>query len=260
MGGRKEAEQGSKAEVKLIKYFNDASNKMKLVECSKKLGINLPSSFYVLKPQNRVKCDIAIKAQGLASSGQQVCISLKTVTNASFHQLDRRWLDEWRSKLEMPNEVYEILWEAILRKARAESGNRKAVFIPPEHRKVVGEFIKSKLDVIIREVFVKDEADVKILAIWDRTTRGGGELCLFNMDDVISFLSRQEVSFSEEGIVRIGKYVTMQRKGGDGSHVKVPKDDPKHPGNQLQFKFKPLEFMNDMKGKIRSCCIRVADP
>ena len=38
---------------------------------------------------------------------------------------------------------------------------------------------------------------------------------------------------------KLGKYITTQRKGGNGSRIKKPKVDPTHPGNQLQFKFKP---------------------
>jgi len=44
---------------------------------------------------------------------------------------------------------------------------------------------------------------------------------------------------TDEGIIKIGKYITTQRKCGNGSRIKKPKIDPTHPGNQLQFKFKP---------------------
>lgn len=65
------------------------------------------------------------------------------------------------------------------------------------------------------------------------------------MDDVIEFLienSINNVCFTEKGIIRLGEFVTIQRKGGDGRHITIPKTDWKHPGNQLQFKFSPLKF------------------
>lgn len=213
-----------------------------MINCADKLNVALPTSFTVKKPSNRVKCDIIIEGEFL------VCISLKTVTSASFHQLDRRWLTEWKSKLDMPNEIFNILQDSILRKAR----NPRAIFILPEHRETIRRFLQGSLNVILKEIFIRDENDLRILAIWDVKNN---ELCMFNIQDVISFLSRQQIDFSNSGIIKIGKYITIQRKGGNGSHVKIPKTDPSHPGNQLQFKFKPLEFMKEVN--INKCCITI---
>lgn len=243
MGGQKEARQGLEAERALIDYFN--RDKEGLRKCLSEIDVIPPSSFTVVKPERRVKCDLMLRGDFT------VCISLKAVKDASFHQLDRRWLDEWRGVLNMPQEVYNAIWEGIMRKAR----DPRAVFIDPKHWKVVGEFFRANLPKILREIFTRDEEDLKVLAVWDRR---GNELCLFNMDEVISFLSSQPVQFSDDGIIKIGEFVSIQRKGGDGSHVKKPKTDPTHPGNQLQFKFKPLEFMRSAKGLLKSCCVAPA--
>jgi len=55
----------------------------------------------------------------------------------------------------------------------------------------------------------------------------------------------------------LGRFVTVQRKGGDGRHVTISKVDWGHPGNQLQFKFSPLEFVEyvELKRVIRFCVI-----
>lgn len=245
MGGQKEARQGLEAERVLIDYFN--RNKEALRRCFSKIDVPVPNSFTVRKPENRVKCDIMIRGDFT------VCISLKAVKDASFHQLDRRWLDEWRALLGMPEQVYDAIWEGIMRKAR----DPKAVFIHPKDQEAVRGFFKANLPKILREVFIRGEADLKVLAIWDRREN---LLCLFNVDEVISFLSTQPVQFSDEGIIKIGDFVSVQRKGGNGSHVKKPKSDPTHPGNQLQFKFKPLEFMYRAKDLLKSCCISLINP
>ena len=65
------------------------------------------------------------------------------------------------------------------------------------------------------------------------------------MDDVIRFLIKNasnNIGFTEKGIIRLGEFVTIQRKGGNGKHIIIPKTDWNHPGNQLQFKFSPLKF------------------
>ena len=65
------------------------------------------------------------------------------------------------------------------------------------------------------------------------------------MDDVIVFLfnnAKDNIGFTNKGIIKIGDFITVQRKGGDGKHIKLPKTDWRHPGNQLQFKFSPLVF------------------
>jgi hypothetical protein len=82
---------------------------------------------------------------------------------------------------------------------------------------------------------------------------------MFNIQKVISFIRSQEISFSDEGIIKIGNFITIQRKGGNGSHVKKPKTDFTHPGNQLQFKFKPLEFMKKARSILSNCCFDVSN-
>ncbi len=65
------------------------------------------------------------------------------------------------------------------------------------------------------------------------------------------------VYFTEKGIIRLGDFVTIQRKGGDGKHITIPKTDWSHPGNQLQFKFSPLKFTEyiELTKAIKFCVI-----
>ncbi|MGC9113076.1 hypothetical protein [Acidilobus sp.] len=183
MGGSKEAKHGIEAENILIKYFNE--DKDVLRRCTNKLGVQLSESITIIKPNNRIKCDVMIKD---ILEGATVCISLKTVTNASFHNLDRRWLNEWRSILKMPDEIYAILFESILRKAR----DPKAIFIHPKDREKIRQFIKNNINIILKEIFTRDEKDLKILMIWNKK---GNELCMFSISDVISFLLSNQLSF-----------------------------------------------------------------
>jgi len=64
------------------------------------------------------------------------------------------------------------------------------------------------------------------------------------MEDVIRFLMKNasNISFSKKGIIKLGDFITIQRKSGDGKHIKIPKTEWSHPGNELQFKFSPIKF------------------
>ncbi|MHA1604374.1 MAG: hypothetical protein ACTSWF_06970, partial [Candidatus Freyarchaeota archaeon] len=94
---------------------------------------------------------------------------------------------------------------------------------------------------------------LKLLMINDKRT---GKIYVFGMDDVIDFLfenASYNVTFTKKGIIRLGDFITVQRKGGDGKHISLPKTDWKHPGNQLQFKFSPLKFSEHAE---KTNCIR----
>jgi hypothetical protein len=257
MKGSKEARHGLDAEKLVIEYLE--KNLDEINECLREIDIIFSPIKKVEKPQKkekkRIKCDIIL--QGTDNSS--LCISLKTVTNASFHHLDRRWLDEWRRILNMPTDVYDIFRESILRVAN----NSKEVFIKEHHQKRIKEFIQSKFEDILKEIFEGGEEDVKVLAIFDRKNKPN-KIYFFNIDQVICFFKQQEISFSNKGILKIGKFITLQRKGGNGSHIKKNKCDLNHPGNQLQFKFKPLEFVkyvennkDKLKDSLKYCCLIV---
>ena len=55
------------------------------------------------------------------------------------------------------------------------------------------------------------------------------------------------ITFSKKGIIKLGDFLSVQRKGGNGKHIKIPKTDWNHPGNQLQFKISPVRFANYVK-------------
>ena len=96
---------------------------------------------------------------------------------------------------------------------------------------------------IVNEIFIRGEKELKVLMINDKMKL---RIYLYKMKDVINFLVQNiqnNISFSPKGIVRLGNFITVQRKGGNGFRINIPKTDWNHPGNQLQFKFSPLKFI-----------------
>jgi len=246
--GEKEAKQGFKAEIELVNLFN-SKLRIQLFDCLNQLGIKLPSNYKFKAELNKIrtaKSDIL-----LTNSKFKIGISLKTIHSANFHQLDRRRLEDWKSILNMPNEVFLILKEGILSKAK----NRQNYLVPLEKQPIISSFIKKNLTEILREVFKKNEEYLKILAIYFKNEN---KIYLINLDDLLKELNKVSIKFTKGGF-NIGEFISIQRKGGNGKKIKIPKTDWNHPGNQVQFKLKPnklIEFIQK-NPKIRYCIIYI---
>ena len=80
----------------------------------------------------------------------------------------------------------------------------------------------------------------KLLVLYNRSTN---TMNLYDMKDLLDNLN-YDVTISSRGIIKIGKFVTIQRKGGNGVHsVHIPKTSLAHPGNNLQVKMKVGTFV-----------------
>lgn len=245
--GEKEARIGLDSEQDIISKINfDEKFHNTIRKCLIKLGFNPGERLRARK--DGIKTDIFIRI----NEQEEIGVSIKSSTKTSFHQLDRRRLEEWKTFLNMPDEIFKIIKEAILRVAK----NSKAKFILEEDRDRIKEFFANHLSEVINEIFRKGEEKLKLLIINDKRKR---RIYIFRMDDVIKFLIKNagnNISFTEKGIIRLGDFITIQRKGGNGKHITIPKNDWNHPGNQLQFKFSPLKFVEYVEStKVIDFCV-----
>jgi len=245
--GEKEARIGLDSEQDIINRINfDEKFHNIIKDCLIKLGFNVQGRLRARKDD--IKTDIFIRI----NEQEEIGVSIKSSTKTSFHQLDRRRLEEWRGLLNMPDDIFETIKEAILRIAR----NSRAKFILEKDRDKIKEFFANYLSEVINEIFRRGEERLKLLIINDKRKR---RIHIFRMDDVIEFLienATNNVCFTEKGIIRLGEFVTIQRKGGDGRHITIPKTDWRHPGNQLQFKFSPLKFAEYVEStKVIDFCV-----
>lgn len=80
----------------------------------------------------------------------------------------------------------------------------------------------------------------ELLVLYNRTTN---VMNLYDMKDLLDSLN-YEVTISGRGVIKIGRFITIQRKGGNGVHsVHIPKSSLAHPGNNLQVKMKVGAFV-----------------
>ena len=229
--GQKEARIGLDSEKDIVRLINTNKQFKNLIKrCLDKLGFIIQGE--IKARRDDVKTDIFLEDH------LKVGVSIKSSTKTSFHQLDRRNLEKWRDSLCMPDDIFRIMKEAILRVAQNPRNN----FILEKDKEKIKDFFAKHIVNIVNEIFTRGEKNLKLLMINDKRKH---KLSLFRMEEVINFLVkniRNNISFSSKGIIRLGDFITVQRKGGDSSKIIIPKTNWKHPGNQLQFKFSPLKF------------------
>jgi len=229
--GRKEARVGLDSEKDIVRLINtDKQFRSLLKGCLSELG-------FAIKGEIKARRD-AMKADIFIEDDLKIGVSIKSSTKTSFHNLDRRWLEKWQEGLGMPDGIFQIIKDAILRIAR----NPEDYFILQKDRNAIKDFFASHTADIINEIFTHSEKDLKLLMVNDKRKC---KLYLFKMEEVVNFLienTRDNISFSPKGIIKLGKFITVQRKSGNSFKITIPKTSWEHPGNQLQFKFSPLKF------------------
>lgn len=254
--GAKAARVGLDNEKNIVHLINTDEEFKKLIQKSlETLGFET----------NNIKEAINVKRRGaktdvlLRTSSNELGISLKTVSKPKFdfNQVQRGRLEAFAKTFEMPEEIYKIFKTSILRKAEAEN-SRKCVFIEENNREKIAEFFLNKIDEVMCEIFTRKEDNLKIFIISNLPEK---KLYIFNMNDLLNFLIRDgsKISFKKDtGIIYLGEFVSIQRKGGDGNVITYPKKDYRHPSNDLQFKFSPLKFAKycEESGKVNVSIIK----
>lgn len=268
--GKVAAQRGKKGEETIIDWINN--NKKQMQTCIEKLLEFNTCIGKLFSPHKEIMCahkcsdkraktDIIII---LKPDRKQIGLSLKTTQSKSnFNQLDRRWVEDWINILhkkecqsaENLKRLQQILTESILAKAY----NRSGPLIKENDKALLTSLITPCLPSIIEYAF-KDEDD--ILQLFGIYNTDNQTLIIFRIDDVIRTITlHAKVNYTKAGTIQILEdIVTIQRKGGNGRHVKLPKTDPKHPGNQLQIKIKPISLAEFLKANIKHkdyCLIKI---
>jgi len=231
MRGRKPARRGFFFENKFIE----------LVNSNEKFNRSLKSYFgdiniklkAILVSDNRLKTDV-ILYYGDCMYG----CSIKT-SEADFSQLDRRWLNDLATKLNMPVDIVDMLSVCIRNKMQ----NKNDKFILNQYRNAIINYFRENLRALLKELFVRNEEILKYLVVCFYIEE---TWYIAKILDVFEFIENGEIYTTRRGILMFGECLSMQRKGGNGSHIRIPKNHPAHPGNQLQFKLKPLSLVKNM--------------
>lgn len=236
------------SEKQIVELINsDSRFKEIILKCLNKLDCKFTNNIKAIIDKS-TKSDISLTENSI-----KVGISVKSSSKTSFHQLDRRTLDNWKRTIDIPDEIFDTLKNSIL---RVSENSRKNRFIVEEDQDKIGKFFLENIEGLLREIFTRNEPNLKLFLINNKMER---KIFICDMDEALEFLinnASKNFSFSKKGIIKLGNFISVQRKGGNGKRIKVPKTAWEHPGNNLQFKFKPLDFANAVeKSKIIKSCI-----
>lgn len=171
------------------------------------------------------------------SCGRNIDANIKGYKKSvAFNQLTRCTLFNFCKKFNL--NCLDYLKKLFLHKAKYR--NERLVPLSDESR------IRSIISPIAKDI-VKWSLSYKksreILVLCERTEKS---ISIYSMEEILKNLN-YDVSFTRGGNILIGNCITLQRKGGNGSHVIKDKKDPSHPGNDLQVKLKILEFSKRME-------------
>lgn len=155
-----------------------------------------------------------------------------------FNQITRLWLEKLKSEIYLENELVEIIQNGI----DNHRLKRSKILIEPNFQEKIKNAFEQKSKLILELIFKGIGNDVvKVLVIYNRNNK---VFYFYDIDELIENISKLGISFSKNGVVKFGEFITLQRKGGNGDKLHLPKSDSRHPGNQLQFKMKIIDFVN----------------
>ena len=186
----------------------------------------------ILQGPKNTKADLLVSL----TNHKIIGISVKA-SQTNFNQISRVTLSKFGNCLKLSEKSVQIFQQSI---DNYRINNRK-FFIEPEFQKYIKLELETRLEYLLNLIFLNIEIfkNIKIFAIYDRTKQ---EFFFYHMQQFLAIFKKSCITFSKKGIIKIGDYLSLQRKGGDGNYTKLPKTHINHPSNQLQFKMKVLSF------------------
>lgn len=170
------------------------------------------------------------------SDGRTLSANIKAF-KAGFNQVTRSRIESFCRELEL-DELVDMFNAAAVRVA-GKAGRFILAEDEPRVLSVIGPLARR----ILWFSLVRKEG-VDLLVLYNRATN---IMLLYDMRELLDNLDCS-VSFSSRGIIRIGQYFTIQRKGGNGVHSKdIPKVSLDHPGNNLQVKMNIRKFVLEVE-------------
>ena len=176
------------------------------------------------------------------SCGHYIDVSIKAYkAKIAYNQLTRTSLYNFCKTFDL--DCLEYLQNLFINKAKKVSSS---LFPIEEQQKALSIFQPISKKMLKRSFSNKTARE--LLALYEREK---SEMRIYVMKDVLKNLD-QDITFTNKGNILIGKFIVIQRKGGNGIHVHgtVDKDNLKHPGNNIQLKLKVKDFVDGMQNYV----------
>ncbi|MEP7149114.1 MAG: hypothetical protein ABI857_09550 [Acidobacteriota bacterium] len=152
---------------------------------------------------------------------------------AGFNQITRMTINSFCSQFGLQD------LRSILEKGAIRVASRSGRFILESDEPLIHESLTPIAKAILEYSLSRLE-NPELLVLYDRANN---RMLLYDMREMLDNLD-YEISFSKRGIIRIGRFFTIQRKGGNGVHsLHIEKTSLLHPGNNLQVKMNIRAFV-----------------
>jgi hypothetical protein len=159
------------------------------------------------------------------TDGRSLSANVKAYS-AGFNQLTRLKIASFCDEFELQH-LRKIFEDGALRVSRKEGR-----FISSDDEAEITNTIGPLAKQIVHFSIARLE-NPELFVLYNRKT---STMHLFDMREILANLD-YSVSVTPRGVIRIGEFVTIQRKGGNGvKFAHVPKTSLAHPGNDLQIK------------------------
>lgn len=196
-----------------------------------RIAYRIPAHFTgTMRTSTGQKCDVKIDFDG-----RNIDASVKSYKGSGSNQIGRWSVDNFAKEFRLSDAIREELRELILEKIRSDS---KLPLFPENKQEKYKEIFDPLLGDIIRKSF-SDVPGREILVLFSKDE---GMMRIWRMRDVINRIPKTMV-YTSHGNIVIGECVGLQRKGGNGKTVKIPKTSPEHPGNGVQTKLYIQKFI-----------------
>ena len=250
--GSKVAKRGFKNEEEVAEKFRNWKEDEDAQDWLKIMGYRLDNiqSVNAENLSRNIKSDIEISiSTGSEKSVEGISIK-RAKKSANFNQVDKRWVDNYAEKWELPEKVVEGLKMFVGREGYKPSElnqikdpedvkdrkNRRLYFdeLPKEYQKALRDFFKSNKERIMRDILKGEpphQTDwILVTQIYDEKHKT--QWTLRSIDNAVETLSG-DFQITGRGNMKLGT-ITIQRKGGDNG---------RETAQMLQFKMKPFELV-----------------
>jgi hypothetical protein len=178
------------------------------------------------------KSDVVLKF----SDGRTLSANIKAF-KAGFNQITRLKIRAFCDQFNLQSLV-SIFEQGVIRVAA-----RKGRFILESDETLVFNALNPIGSKILQFSIARLE-NPELLVLYDRVAN---TMLIFDLNHALNHLD-YSITFSKRGIIKIGRYFTIQRKGGNGVHsLHIEKTSLEHPGNNIQVKMNLRTFIVENK-------------
>ena len=177
------------------------------------------------------KCDVKMSFAG----DRTIDANVKSYKGRGFNQLTRMPVKTFAERFKLSEEEKDELSALVLTK----SANTKSPLFPLSVRQPWRYVFEERAKKIVSNAFSAHPSR-EILVLYDV---GDSIMRIWKMKDVLRLIGKDIEYTPRGGNILIGGCVVFQRKGGNGTKVKLPKTHPNHPGNDVQIKLEISKFL-----------------